>query len=188
VVTDIELDTNKVDSQYEKLKGLYQRLSLSFSKLMSKYMAHLDDKQQKDFIRILKEENHKLSQQKSNEQMQRVYDRFKMIFGTMSENQKSLLKGEKKYLYQRHQLRLERRKKLHERFSEIYQMDMSTESLAAAFYEAFADYQKNYPDDVKNKEIIKAIIPTLSNAQKGHFEDHLKDLREILGYYLEADY
>ncbi len=188
LVMDIELDVHKVDSQYEKLKSLYQRLSLSFSKLMSKHMAPLDDKQQKDFAQILKEENYKLTQLKSNEQMNHIYDRFHMIFGTMSEQQKGLLKAQKKYLYQRHLLRVERRQKLHQRFIEIYQMDMSKDSLAQAFYEAFADYQKIYPDDEKNKEIIKAIIPTLSNAQKKHFEEHKKDLREILGYYLDANY
>lgn len=188
VVTDIELEVGKVDSQYEILKGLYQRLSLNFSKLISKHMAPLDDKQQKDFARILKEENHKLTQLKSNEQMNRIYDRFQMIFGTMSEQQQGILKAQKKYLYQRHLLRVERRQKLHQRFMEIYQMDMSKDSLAQAFYEAFAEYQKNYPDDEKNKEIIKLILPTLSNAQKKHFKDHTKDLREILGHYLESDY
>lgn len=187
-ITDIELDVKQVDPQYQHLKDIYKKLALSFARLMSKHMAVLDEKQQKDFLRVLKEENHQMSRLKSNEQMTKLYDRLEILFGSLSERQRTTLKQHKTFLYQRHQLRLERRGRLHQRFQEIYQMDLSKDSRADSFYEAFVKFQQDYPDDPRNREIIKAIIPTLSTAQKETFEERMKDLRELLGYFLEASY
>jgi hypothetical protein len=187
-ITDIELDVKKVDPQYQHLKEIYKKLSLAFAKLMSKYMAILDEKQQKDFLRVLKEENHQMGRVKSNEQMTKLYDRLEILFGSLTEKQRTILRDHKTYLFERHQLRLERREKLHQRFREIYQMDLSKDSLADSFYTAFEEFQKAYPDDPRNREIIKAIIPTLTTSQKETFEERMKDLRELLGYFLEASY
>lgn len=188
VITSIEMDVNKVEEQYGYLQALYMKLALNFSKLMSKYMARLDDKQQIDFEKKLQEENQSLKYSKSDDRLEKIHDRFETMFGTISDNQKNILKGFKKYFEERHALRLSRRQKLHERFKEIYKMDISEKSRSNYFYEAFAEYQNSYPETTKNIEIIKSIIPTLSKDQKEVFEVKTNDLKEILNYYLEAHY
>lgn len=188
LITDVELDVSQVDGQYEKLKTLYNKLALNFSRLMSKYMAPLDEKQQKDFSRLLKEENHKLSRSKTDERMEKLYDRFELMFGSVSSEQKKILESYKDYFWERHKLRVKRREKLHDRFDEIFKIDLSEAGRAEEFYKAFEDFQQNYPDNEKNKEIIKKIIPTLSLAQKEAFEERTEDMQEIIRYYLEASY
>lgn len=188
VITSIELDVKKVDEKYNQLNSLYKKLALNFSKLMSKYMAPLDEKQQKEFTKILKEENAKIARQKLEDQLENIEERFERLFGTISDKQKLIFSSEKEYLAERQSVRLSRREKLHDKFHDIFKMDLSQDARAEYFYQAFTDYINNYPEAAKNKEIIKAIIPTLSQDQKETFETKTNDLKEIIGYYLEADY
>lgn len=188
VLTSIELDARKVDDQYDHLTSLYKKLALNFSKLMSQYMAPLDEKQQKDFSKNLKEDNQRIARLKGEEQIEKIEERFERLFGTISDKQKKIFESEQKYFEERQALRLGRREKLHAKFEEIYKMDLSNDARAKSFVEAFTEYQNTYPESPKNKEIIKAIIPTLSKEQRETFEEKTNDIKEIIGYYLETDY
>lgn len=188
LVTDIELNVSLVDTQYDKLKSLYNQLALNFAKLMSKYMALLDEKQQKEFSRKLKEENHKLARMDTEELIEKHHDRMELLFGSISDEQKKIIKSYKDTFWERHKIRSERRNSLHQRFDEISKIELSQEGKEKALYEAFEQYQFSYPDNEKNKEIIKKLVPTLSLTQKEVFEERTKDMQEIIRYYLEANY
>lgn len=188
VVSNVELNVAKIDDQYDRLIGLYKKLSVNFSALMSKYMAMLDQKQQKEFDQNLKEENKKLAKDDQEDQLEKLEERFKTLFGSMSASQKEIVVKNKAYFKERHYLRIKRREILHSRFAEIYKMELSKEARAKYFLEAFSNYQNGYPENPKNKEIIKDIILTLTADQKKNFKEKLQDLKEILGYYLEADF
>lgn len=188
IITSMELDVKKVDEQYGQLAQLYQRLALNFSRLMSKHMAVLDEKQQKEFIENLQDENRRLEKSDLDERLEKIYDRFELLFDTISDKQKEMLKKHKLHIEERHKLRLKRRKDLHQKFAEIYGMDLSQEAKAASFYEAFVKYQKDYPEDLKNIEIIKEIIPTLTVEQKNAFEEKTEELKELLNLYLESNF
>lgn len=188
IISSIALDINQVDVQYNQLSALYQKLALNFSKLMSKYMAQLDDKQQKEFEITVKRENQTLELSKSDKRLEMAHDRFETVFGTISDKQKEILQKDEKYFEERHKFKLNRRQKLQAKFSEIYRMDISLQSRSQYFYEAFSDYLHNYPEADKDKEIIKRIIPTLSKSQKDAFEDRTNDLKDIINYYLEVHY
>lgn len=188
VITSIELDVRKVDDQYYHLNALYKKLALNFSELMSKYMAPLDAKQQKEFNQTLKSENDKMRIQTTEEQLKKIQERFEKLFGSISDRQKQILENQSNHFKDRHEVRLKRREKLHARFNEIFQMDLSNEARAKFFHNAFADYQNNYPESEKNKEIIKSIVPTLTIAQREHFEEKTNEIKEIIGYYIETNY
>ena len=109
VITSIELDVNKVNDQYGYLNSLYLKLALNFSKFMSKYMAQLDEKQQQDFEKTLKEENQSLRYSKADDRIEKIEDRFETLFGTITKVQKKILESYKTYFEERHALRLSRR-------------------------------------------------------------------------------
>ncbi len=188
VITSMELDVNKVDEQYSYLHSLYVKLALNFSKLMSKYIAPLDQIQQKEFENSLKAENESLKYSKADDRLEKIEDRFESFFGTISDKQRKIIKEQKQYIEERHKIRLARRKELHKKFLEIYKLDLSEKSRADYFYEAFAEYQRSYPEGGKNIEILKKVIPTLSASQKEVFEDKTNDIKDILNYYLETHY
>ncbi|MBA2404023.1 MAG: hypothetical protein H0V66_04560 [Bdellovibrionales bacterium] len=188
LITSIELDAYKIDQQYDALNAIYSKLALNFTKVMSKYMSMLDEKQQKEFNEKLDEENKTLAKSKTEDRIEKLEDRFETLFGSISDKQKELLAKQKSHISERHKIRVERREKLHEKFKEIFEMDLSREAKIDYFVEAFSNYQKNYPEAPKNKEIIKSIIPTLSAEQKEFFEEKTNDLKEIINYYLETDY
>lgn len=188
IISKIELDPEKVDEQYDTLNGLYQELALQFSKLMAKYMAILDSKQQKEFKENLEGENRVLKRMNSDDQVEKTQERIESLFGTITDKQMELIKKQRSYFEGTHKLRVSRRELLHEEFFKIYKMDLSDESRAASFYEAFANYQKNYPENPKNKELIKNILLTLNADQKAVFKNKIKELKEIINYYLETSY
>ncbi len=188
IISSVQLDVQKVDSQYDQLNTLYQRLSVNFSKLMSKYMALLDEKQQKGFSANLNDENSKLTEQKNNDRLEKIYDKFESLFGSITQKQKKIFKAQKNYLAERATLRNKRREQLHAKFKEIYKMELSPEARTTYFIDAFTDYQNSYPDSPKNKEIIKSIIPTLSGSQKEVFIEKTNDLKEIIGHYVDTVY
>ena len=184
----IEMDVSKIDSQYDRLEQIYRKLAINFSKLMSKYMGQLDEKQQKGFHEHLNAENAALARVEGKARMEKIFDRFETILGSISEKQKAILEEYKPYLDERYANRLKRREALHTKFKEIYQMDLSPEGKSNYFVDAFSQYQNTYPESAKNKEIIKQLIPTLSIAQKADLNKRVKDLEEIIGYYLATDY
>lgn len=188
VLNEIDFDPHQIDARYDKLNSLYKKLALNFSKIMSKHMAVLDQKQQKDFSKNLQEENKDLDKVKPDDRLEKIHDRFKTLFGTMSEKQKSIFEEHRAHLLKSQSSRIERRKKLHHRFEEIYKLDISATSREEYFIGAFSDYQNAYPDNQKNKEILKQIFPTLSQKQKDHFNEKLNDFKEIISYYLATDY
>ena len=188
IITSIELDPKKVDDQYKKINALYNKLVTNFSAIISKYMTPLDEKQQKDFQKILEAENQALKSSKSNDRMEKLNERFEIMFGSISSKQRKLLKEHGPYLEERHKVRMDRREQLQDRFKDIFKMDLSKDAKQNYFNKAFTDYQENYPETSKNIEIIKDIIPTLSIEQKEVFEDKINDLKDILNYYLESTY
>jgi hypothetical protein len=188
LISKIELNPEKVDEQYDTLNGLYQKLALQFSKLMGKYMAMLDSKQQKEFKENLEVENRALKRMDSDDQLEKTQDRIESLLGTITDKQIKLIKEQKSYFEARHKVRLSRRESLHEEFAKIYKMDLSDESRAVSFYDAFAKYQSSYPENPKNKELIKKLLFTLNADQKAVFTNKIKELKEILNYYLETSY
>lgn len=188
IFANLDLNSKKINEQYDALNEIYFRLALNFSKLMGSYMAMLDKKQQSEFKENLKEENQTLQNQSSDERQEKIHDRFKSLFGKITHEQVEILNAQKDYFEQRHKVRLNRRKKLHAKFWEIYKMDVSESSKAHEFYEAFEEYQVNYPENEKNKEILKKTASSLSDEQKEVFKRKMNELKEILSYYLETVY
>lgn len=187
-LNNVELKSDKVDSQYDHLDQIYRKLAVNFSKLMSKYMALLDEKQQKDFHVNLEAENKAMARIEGSERMEKIYDRFETVLGSISDEQKKILEAHKPYLDERYSIRLKRREALHAKFREIYQLELSSASRTQYFIDAFSQYQNSYPDNAKNKEILKQMLPTFTTRQKAELKERVNDLKEIIGFYLETDY
>lgn len=188
IISEIELNPERVDLQYDTLNSLYKELALQFSKLIAKYMAILDTKQQKEFKETLEGENRSLKRINSDDQVEKARERMESLLGTITDEQIKLIKDQRSYLDARHKLRISRKEALNEKFSKIYKMDSSILAREHSFYEAFENYQATYPENTKNKEIIKKILLTLNEDQKAVLKNKIKELKEILMYYLENNY
>jgi hypothetical protein len=188
VISNVELNVNKVDDQYFYLKRLYDKLAYNFSELMSNHMSRMDQKQQKDFLAVLTKENKKISEIRTAEIMEKVHDRFETLFGKETEEQKKILNSFKPHFKERNQERLIRRKELHQKFQEIYAKDLTKESRATLFLDAFKEYQQKAVDTESQLSLIKQILPTLDDKQKKIFNGRVQELKEILAYFIEAAY
>lgn len=181
-------DPQKIDESYKKIVGFYEKIAGNFSELFAKHMATLDNKQQKEFFETLSDENRKIANVDEEEGLEKVNERFEKFFGSANEKQKGLLTKYASHFEERNKLRIERRRKLHQEFKDIYEGETSEGSKKKQFTQAFEHYYKNSMNHEKNIEMLKNLIPTLTAKQKEYFRSRTQEVKEILNYFLQADY
>lgn len=189
VIDDMKLESpEKMEEHYKKLEGFYRKIAKDFSRLMSKYMAKLDYKQQKDFFETVDEENREIIKKDKQERLEEIEDRLKTFLGNLNTSQKQIITNYENYFMEQTNKRVERRKELHERFKYIYAQDVSPETRKDLFQEAFVNYQEEGLSSNKNLEILKKLIPTVTQAQREHFRRKTQEIKEILSYFLQVNY
>lgn len=176
------------EKQFYQLEAFYKRLVLDFSTVLSKYIALLDKKQQKDFLENLEFENLKMARKKAEDHFEEAKDRFIKFFGSITEQQKTLLLSFREYFHQRAEARLERRKQLHKDFFNIYAQDISYDSRKILIYEAFEKFQTEGLSNTRTLELIEKITPTLESHQKEHFRGKVQEIKSLLNYFIQADF
>lgn len=178
----------RLDSQYEKLESYYVKLAGDFSELISKYLARLDQKQQKDFFNTLEDENRDILKNEKKKTIDQAEERIKALLGSVNGKQKQIIREYEDYLASRNKARLDRRIKLHDQFRELYKQDVSVASRITSFQEAFKKYQSASLEGNKNLEIVKKFVPTISKSQREHFRNHVQDVKDMLKHYITVDY
>jgi hypothetical protein len=188
------LDEMEINSEemlikkYQTLEASFMQISKNFSNLMSKYMAQLDEKQQKDFFETLDDENREILKKEKEKRIDEVEDRFEIFLGKLSGPQKQIIREYKDYYHSRAKDRLDRRVKLHEKFRATYNYDISESTKVQQFQEAFTEYQEETRSGSKNLEIMKRILPTVSKKQREQFRKRVEEVKDIIKYYLSVDY
>lgn len=189
IIDEIDLESpDKIESQYNKLESFYIGLTEDFTALLSRYMALLDKKQRKEFFETLDDENRELLKTEKEKRLDKIEDRFELFFGSMKNAQKQLLRDYSDYFQARAKERLERRVKLHQKLRTIYDQDLSEEARIRAIKEAFAEYQKNALQGNKNLEMLKKLLPTITTSQREHFRNRVKEVKEMLQYFMMTEY
>ena len=189
IVDELRLTSEpKVEEQYAQLEGFYKKIAKNFSVLMSKYMAKLDARQQKDFFRTLANENQDILNKSKKNRFSEIEDRFKLFMGSMSAEQKKILEGYKDYFSERASLRLKNRKNLHQEFKSIYAQDVTSTKKEELFQNAFTGYQDESLNTNKNLEIIKKLLPHITQKQRDHFQVQTQEVKELLKFYIQTDY
>lgn len=181
-------DPKKIEPHYRKLEGFYQDISYDFSKLMAKYMARLDQKQQKEFFETMTAENKNIERKDAKDRREQIEDRLEKVFGSVTAGQKLLLTDYQFYFDERTKVRLQKREKLHQSFKEILSQEASPTAKEELILGAFENYQVQSMADSKNLEIIQKFIPTLTMKQKESFREKTRELKEILNYFIETAY
>lgn len=189
VIDDINLKhPEKIESQYKKLEDFFIRLSNDFTVLLSKYMAKLDYKQQKELFATLDDENREILKKEKEARIDGVEDKFRAFMGSINGNQKQIIREYADYFQDRAKERLNRRIKLHESLKLTYNKDLSESSRAGEFQEAFAKYQKDAISGNKNLEMLNKILPTVTPEQREHFRQEVQEIKDLLRYYNSIEY
>ncbi len=189
VIDDIDLkDPAKLDPQYAKFESFYKVLSKDFSALMSKYLAKLDGKQQKDLFETLDDENRELLKREKEERIDGIEDRFETFLGSINSKQKQLVREYADYFHARSKLRLDRRVKLHKELKSIYNQDVSENSRMIQIQESMLEFQNAGLADNKNLEILKKIVPTLTEEQREYFRKEAQEIKDVLRYFNSISY
>lgn len=181
-------DPSKLETQYTKVENFYTGLSKDFSGLMSKYLAKLDNKQQKDLFETLDDENREILKKEKEDRIDSIEDRFEAFLGSVNSKQKQLVREYAEYFHSRAKMRLDKRVKLHGELKGIYNQDVSENSRYNQIQEKMAEYQGETLKGNKNLEILKKIIPTLSSEQREHFRKEAQEVKDVLRYFNSVDY
>lgn len=188
ILDDIHAPHTDIDKTYGTLVERYREMANDFSKLLSRYMAVLDPKQQKDMFYTLDKENKKLSSKTSKERMNEITERFVKFFGSITAEQKAIFNTYSNYYIENMSNHLKRRENLHQNFREIYGMDSSLETRINQFYSAFMKYQDDLLAPNKTLEITKKITSSLTPPQKDIMKKKTEEIKEILNYYMQAEF
>lgn len=184
----VNLDANKVDLIYENLSADYRKIASDFSFVLSKHMAALDAKQQKDMLKTLEGENQKISQKQTKDRIEEIAERFNKFFGSITKEQRKIFHDYADYYTERKSAHLIRRETLQQKFKEIFSSDSSKETRTTLLYEAFKKYQDDLMSSHKNIEITKKLIPTFTMAQKETFKKKVEEIKEILNFYIQTEF
>ena len=179
IIDDLNLkDPSKLDGNYAKVESFYKNLAKNFSSIISKYLAKLDNKQQKNLFETLDDENREMLTKEKEDRIDGVEDRFETFLGSINSPQKQLVREYADYFHARAKARLDRRVNLHEKLKGIYAQDVSESSRITQIQEAIIEYQESAITGNKNLEILKKIIPTLTEEQREHFRKEAEEVKE----------
>ncbi len=181
-------DPKSLDEYYPKFINAYLDIARDFSKLLARHMSTFDEKQIKEFLKKMREENNDIFLKDRSERRARIEKRVESILGSLTKKQKEILKDHGKTFDAQIVTRSERRSRLHTDFKNILEQEISRESKENLIFEKFVDYQKEALTNSKNLEIAKAFIPTLEPNQKRSLRTRMTELEEILNYFVETTY
>ena len=177
-----------LDEQYPEFQKVYLDIASDFSKILARHMAAFDKKQQKDFLKKMREENNDLFTKGRKERMEKVESRVRSFLGTVTDDQKKILKSNRKVFDEQIVSRSERRSKLHNDFKGILEQEISAATKEKMIHEAFIAYQVESLADKRSLDIAKTFMPTLKPIQKENVRLRLGELEEILNYFVETVY
>lgn len=178
----------KIEEQYKKLEAFFLRISKDFTVYVSKYLAKLDSKQQKDLFNTLDDENREILKKEKEARIDGLEDKFKMFMGSINGPQKQIIREHVDYFQDRAKLRLNRRITLHQKFRSIFQQDASEATKANLFQEAFDEYQKKSVEGNKNLELLKKVLPTITPDQREYFRKEAAEIKDLIRYYNSIEY
>lgn len=187
-----KIDFNRaasLDEQYPKFAEAYESIAADFSRILARYMAQFDLRQQKEFLKKLRQENNDIFTKDRHERREKIESKTRSFLGgELTKEQIAILKENGKTFDDQVVTRVERRAKLHTEFKNIMAQEISVEAKEKLIYDAFIAYQKEALTNTKNLEIAKAFVPTLTVSQKKALKQHLADVQEIVGYFLDTAY
>lgn len=173
---------------YQKLEKKYLVLAQDFSKLLSNSMATFDKSQQKEYFEIQKDKISKIKKTNSKERMAKSKKRLEHFIGKINEEQQNLIVTYNEYFEDRTQKRIVRRGELQEKFKEIFAQDLTHSEKEKLIQDAFINYQKESLAGNKNLEMLKLLVPTLSEEQIKHLKSKKEEVIELLKYFIKKEY
>jgi hypothetical protein len=189
LIDDINPDAPaKVEDQYQKLSDHYKQVALDFSRLLSRYIAQLDQRQQRQFFSTLETENRDLEKKKSSARRKQLEERLIKVFGKLTEEQRKLIDSEQEHFDRQFRVRLERRRELQSKIRGILQGAETEAARSDAIYQAFVDFHEESIAKSRNLQLLQKFLPTLDASQKSSLQGRLQEVKEMLSYYLETSY
>lgn len=189
IVNKIDLESpDNVGACFKDLEVTYRQVARSFTKLMAKYMAQLDEKQRSVLFDNLKEENKKFQDKTKDELREETQDKLENLIGDFNDEQEKILKGLEDYLFERTQKRIIRRVELHAEFKETLNAQLTESEKEERILKSYIDYEQDNFTESKVYELLLKFRPTLSADQKKTFSGNMDQVKEMLGYYLKATY
>lgn len=190
LVDQINLDDpSKLDSLYNEFVTYYQKIATGFSQILAKHLSELDATQQKKMFEKLSSENKDLERKSPEQRAEGMESKAEQLIGTLTSGQHKFFKDHAGYFHEKAMAKLERRRALQAKLKEVLTQDISATSKREQIQEAFDKYQVASIESSKtNLPLIKTFMQTLNPRQKEAFRGRTQDLKEMIGYYLEAAY
>ncbi len=181
-------NSETITPAYQELEKEYLVLAQDFSKILSQSMATFDKAQQKEYFEIQKDKSSKIKKLKTKERMAKLKERLEHFIGKINEEQQNLIVTYNEYFEDRAQKRIVRRGELQGKFKEIFAQEVTHSEKEKLIQDAFINYQKESLAGNKNLEMLKLLVPTLSEEQIKHLNSKKEEIIELLKYFIKKEY
>jgi hypothetical protein len=186
LLKDVPLDRPEgFDSHYQEIDHLYHRIESDFTNLISKNLAQLDKKQQKDFLKNMADDNKEIADKSTKKKKAEMQKNLETLLGSVTDKQKEILGSYEEYFSKRSLGRIQGRETLLADFTKIYNGEVINEE---GFHQAFREYQKARNKDLELPSILKKFIPTLNPEQKMHLKEKFEEAESLVMEFLKTSY
>lgn len=182
LIAGIDLKKSSPDLTRQEISELFVTLVKDFNNILARYYSHLTPKQQSHFLKELDDEDKQLKEKIKDKNLDSVIDRYEYFFGTLNEEQLSLIRNNSSIYMGLYEGRLKRRSLLQKQLNETFKItsqESRTNSIRKIYDENIITASKD-PDLEKAFQIVKTILAQLDSKQRDAFYERKSDLLEWL--------
>ncbi|HXH29281.1 MAG TPA: hypothetical protein VNJ01_00585 [Bacteriovoracaceae bacterium] len=185
---DLEMP-QRLPDDYAALEGFYKEIANEFTdEVLVERIARLDGDQQKQLLETVQNENKKIMKQTPGERVEGVTKRFNMLFDEIEKPQRDILNSQQDYFMSQAKARLERRTRLQESLKNLFSEKLETADKENRLKVLMRQHQAEAIKGNKTLEILQAIVPTLTSAQKKAFKKNAKEIIGLLEHLSKTKY
>lgn len=190
IVNDTDI-ANPITRNLIEIRKYYYLIAKDLSKIISKNMEQLDEKQISEFLNNIRKENQDLENEIAEFDLKKSYKFLNNFIGSLTDEQRKLAEEYRDYLKMRQVERHKKRIAAYAKIAEIYQSKQNIQLQFNQLFDSLNDPEKAKApssNDQKIYELVDKIRLSLNEKQKKHFNDKKKEVLEMLKYFISYQY
>ncbi len=181
--------TEALTQLWQRAMDLYLAVARDYTRLLCRYLVQLDASQREIFFRKLAEENAELKKKKESS----LPERLEFFLGPLSKDQRKILENDSGASRKRHRERLRRRVGLQAELKIQLErtfptQEERTQELSKTLPALFEASQQAQVEDTSVRDLLGALLPTLTPAQLQHLREKRQEALGLLELFLETSY
>lgn len=182
-------DINKVmiEKEAKDIITLYKQVVRSIAPILGKYMATLNEAQQKHLFKKIEEKTKDFAERVEKKKIKHSYERYQNYFGKLTNEQKQLFKDKKEYFFSNRQERLDLRYDFAEKLRKAFRQKKDADAFSKLIEDYLTSGLKSKNIQVHTSILFK-FLQGLTSSQKEKFDEKMDLFIKVTQKFLETTY